>query len=76
MQVSVWHDGKNSYGFRVGNSNRDEFFNTEWSEIEVELDGQFFRFHLTPGFWKKCPEFRDSDGHAIREWLTRHDAIE
>lgn len=72
MNVSGWNDGGNTYGLRVGKRNRDEFFNPGWTEIEVEMDGRGWRFRLTPGFWKHCPEFRDCGQPLIREWLARH----
>jgi hypothetical protein len=62
MQVSAWNDGANTYGIRVGIPNRDEYFDPSWTEIEVEMEGHFQRFVLTPGFWSHCPEFRDR-GH-------------
>jgi hypothetical protein len=72
MQASAWNDGANTYGIRVGIPNRDAYFQRGWSEIEVEMDGRLHRFRLTPGFWHKCPEFRDRGTPVIREWLWRH----
>src|SRR5262245_32747292 len=71
MRTTVWRS-KNTYGIRVGRANRDQWFSRDWVEIEVEMDGTFHRFRLTPGFWNKCPEFRDSGTTAIRDWLQRH----
>jgi hypothetical protein len=36
-----------------------------------EEGGEVHRFQLTPGFWHKCPEFRDSGRPVIRERLAR-----
>jgi len=75
MKASAWRGGSTAsptYGIRVGVSNRDRFFEKGWSEIEVEIDGQFNPFALTPGFWNKCPEFRDRGRPIIREWLRRN----
>lgn len=72
MQASAWNNGGNTYGIRVGAANRDAHFERAWTEIEVEIDGQFHRFDLTPNFWTTCPEFRDSGGTVIRDWLRRH----
>jgi len=75
MQASAWNDGKNTYGIRVGKSNRDRFFNPDWKVIEVEIDGHFHSFELTPSFWRKCPEFRDRGEPVIREWLQRNRSL-
>jgi hypothetical protein len=76
MQASVWANGNGIYGIRVGLPNRDEHFDRSWTEIEVEVDGQFHRFPLTDSFWAHCPEVRDSGGVVIREWLRRHRALD
>jgi hypothetical protein len=76
MQASAWNDGGSTYGIRVGIANRDAHFDRTWTEIEVEVDGQFRRFALTPGFWNKCPEFRDSGGTVIRDWLRQHHTLD
>lgn len=72
IKARAWNDGGSTYGIRVGVANREEFFDRSWTEIEVEIDGQFHRFALTPGFWRRCPEFRDRSRPLIREWLRRH----
>jgi hypothetical protein len=74
MQVSAWRSGR-TYGIRVGYGNRDKFFNPSWEWIEVETDGKLRKFQLTPGFWNCCPEFRDSGGTVIQDWLRCHYAI-
>ena len=78
MQASAWKGGSTAapvFGIRVGNFNRDEFFRVGWEEIEVEVEGQDQTFRLTPGFWRKCPEFRDCGSRVIREWLRRHHTL-
>ena len=70
----IWHarqrlEQRHDLGIRIGKPNRDRYFQRDWTEIEVELDGQFHRFPLTGGFWNKCPEFRTP---IIRESLKRH----
>jgi hypothetical protein len=72
MEASAWSNGGGTYGIRVGFPNRNEFFDESWTEIDVEIDGQFHRFQLREGFWNKCPEFRDSGTTVIRDWLRRH----
>lgn len=75
MKASAWRGGsrdKPIYGIRVGKANRDAYFDRDWAVIEVEMDGQWQTFPLTPGFWSQCTEFRDSGSPRIREWLARH----
>jgi hypothetical protein len=66
MQASAWNSGGNTYGIRVGVANRAKYFDPKWKMIEVELDERMCRFELTPGFWKKCPEFRDHGQPLLR----------
>jgi hypothetical protein len=75
MRASAWNDGGSTYGIRVGATNRVRYFDPTWKSIEVELDGRWHRFTLTPGFWKKCPEFRDRGQPIIRAWLERHRSL-
>ena len=79
MQVSAWRNGRFSnpkavYGIRIGARNRDEHFPAGWDSITVEMDGVARPFRLTAGFRRKCPEFRDSSGTHIRDWLARHNS--
>lgn len=75
MNASAWSSGGGTFGIRVGVRNRDRFFSPSWGQIEVELDGEPHTFTLTPGFWRSCPEFRDSGARAIRNWLQRHHTL-
>jgi len=75
MEVSAWSSGSGTFGIRVGNVNRDRYFDRSWTVIDVEIDGQPHRFRLTPGFWRKCPEFRDSGATVIRDWLRRNHTL-
>ncbi len=72
MKARAWSNGGGTYGISVGFSNRNEFFDRSWDEIEVEIDGEVHRLPLSKGFWKDCPEFRSP---IIREWLRRHDLL-
>ena len=72
MEASAWSSGNGTFGIRVGFPNRDRHFDRSWTEIEIEVDGQLHRFALTPGFWNKCPEVRDSGSTAIRDWLRQN----
>ncbi len=72
MRVTGWSNGGGTYGIRIGSRNRSKFFDVNWTEIEVEIDGEVHRLALTDGFRRKCPEFRDRGGPVIREWLRRN----
>ena len=75
MEVSTWF-GSGTYGVRIGASNRDRYFDQDWSEIQVDMGDHVHHFTLTDGFWRKCPEFRDRGRPVIREWLLRHKSID
>ena len=70
MKVTAWSDGHSTYGIRVGKKLRDEYFETVWTEIEVEIEGHSHKFKLTRGFWNHCAEFRDSGSTVIRDWMN------
>lgn len=72
MEVTAWSNGQSTYGVRVGTHSRAQYFAGRPERIEVSIDGQNHEFELTSGFWKKCPEFRDAGGTAIRDWLNQH----
>jgi hypothetical protein len=76
MRARAWSNGGNNYGIQVGVPNRDACFDPTWTEIEVEIDGWFYRFALTSGFWNQCPEFRDCGSPVIREWLRLHHTLD
>lgn len=75
MKVTTWH-GSGVYGIRIGNANRDLYFNPSWTEIQVEMDGQLQTFGLSKGFWHKCPEFRDRGSSFIKDWLQKHKTLD
>ncbi|HIH97311.1 MAG TPA: hypothetical protein HA348_07585 [Thermoplasmata archaeon] len=70
MRVKAWKAA--TYGIRVGNRNAREHFDQNWEYIEVEIDGQFYRFNLSPTFWATCPEFM---GGPISNWLQSQGLI-
>lgn len=71
MLVKAWHNGKGTYGVRVGAKNRDNFFKPQWREIIVEIEGTSHSLRLTDGFWRDCPELRDSRDKWIEHWFRR-----
>lgn len=66
MNATGWKGG--TYGVRVGSVNASKFFRRTWQTVELEIDGEFHVFELSPKFWGKCPEIR---GAAIGEWFMR-----
>ena len=66
MRVTAWNDGGEGYGIRVGEANRDRWFERGWTAIEVEIGGARHQFRLAASFWGEAPEFR---GRQIGDWL-------
>jgi hypothetical protein len=67
MRATGWV-GNQSYGIRVGASNRRLYFQPSWLSVVVEIDNTFHEFPLSQSFWRSCPEFR---GKAIAEWFSK-----
>ena len=67
MIVSAWQGG--TYGIRVGKENAQKWFQKDWTNIEVEIDGRKYKFDLSPAFWTTCPVFT---GGPIPRWLEMH----
>lgn len=53
---------------RFTRKDRDAF-PREWGGIVVEVGGRFQAFAFTPGFWNKCPVFRDRGKPTLRNRL-------
>lgn len=73
VEVRAWRSGKflnptTVYGIWVGKRNRTQYFQEQWENIFVEIDGVERSLRLTPGFRRRCTEFRDAGGTAIRDW--------
>ena len=75
MKVSAWNNGKGIYGVNIGKSNREQYFDSSWENIKVEIDGKLNTFTLTAGFWNKCAEFRDGGSSVLQDWLRKHHSI-
>lgn len=67
MEATAWKGG--TYGVRVGSRNAERYFAREWTFVDVELDGKYYRVSLSDSFWRKCPELRAA---AFGDWLQRH----
>lgn len=72
MEVTAWSNGSGTYGLRIGFPNRDEFFDSRWEEILLEIDGEVHPIKITAGFWNHCPEVRSP---VIRDWLRQNQTL-
>jgi hypothetical protein len=74
LDVGAWRSGTaakpGGYGIRLLSADR-KFFERRWTWIDVEVSGTRHRFNITPGFWNKCPEFRDNEHHPLRQWIQQ-----
>ena len=70
MIVSAWKAA--TYGIRVGQANAREYFDRSWEQVEVEINGKFYSFKLSPTFWTTCPELR---GGPIPDWLKEQGLV-
>jgi hypothetical protein len=61
MKVTGWKSGRRggTFGLRVGERNRDRFFNKRWRSADVDFGGKRVDITIGNGFWGKCPELRD-----------------
>ena len=73
MRVKSWSDGRRTFGLRVGVPNSDCFFQPDWDEVEIEIEGAAHLIRITGGFWNQCPELRDP---VLRDWLQRHRSLQ
>lgn len=73
MQVSGWSNGAGTCGLRIGLQNRDQFFDSSWTSIEILIDKELVEVPVSAGFWNQCPEVRHP---RLREWLREHRTLE
>jgi hypothetical protein len=70
MKVTVWSNGGTGYGLKVGEGDRDRFFDPSWRSVVLELAGQGdVVASVSPSFWRACRELRSAE---IGQWLQRH----
>jgi hypothetical protein len=71
MIVKGWKNW--SYGIRITQEDRDEYFQREWPSVTIEFEGGgVTEAELTKSFWKDqkgCIELRSAD---IGRWLHAH----
>ena len=72
MRARGWSNGSPlpsgaGYGVRMSSTDRDLYFEPDWSCVEVALgSGDFVKVPVTKSFWRKCTELRST---AIGQWL-------
>lgn len=76
MYATAWHNGgaprdPAGYGLKLVDRDRDRYFDSEWKEIILELEGtEPVTLPLSPSFWRSCTELRSE---AIGAWLLAAD---
>ena len=78
MIVIAWNNGAQSrtgsgYGFKVNDSDRDEFFKKEWTEILLEIEGEE-EPAVVPiqkeGFWSE--KGQELTSTVLGKWLRKN----
>jgi len=75
--TTVWTNGKpnvkmgSGYGINIPLKIRENIFQKNWDNIELDLDGIIITIPLTEAFWNKCNEIRSSE---IGKWLIKNNA--
>lgn len=57
------------YGINIPIKIRDEIFQRNWENIELDLDGLITCVPISKAFWNKCNEVRSPD---IGKWLIKN----
>jgi len=77
FKTTVWAGSKlnintgSGYGINIPLKIRDELFQKNWKNIELDLNDIKFYAPITDAFWNKCNEIRSP---KIGKWLIRNDA--
>ena len=72
MRATGWHNGSDpedasGYGMRFTKEDRDRYFENDWNEVVLELEGgSAVNVPLSPSFWRTCSELRSGD---IGQWF-------
>jgi hypothetical protein len=71
MRATGWHDGERpreavGYGIKFTAKDRDQHFNTDWTEVIIDLGDVAATVPLSPSFWSRCSELRSA---TIGTWL-------
>lgn len=76
FEVTIWPGPNDTRGLRIGERNRERFFNPAVRTIVLHLDGVRCVTRLTDGFWSRCPEIRvakdDAGRNFLAEWIRKH----
>lgn len=77
MHATGWHNGgapqdPTGYGLKVVARDRDRYFDQEWSDVVLDLEGAGdVRVQLSRSFWRSCTELRSAD---VGRWLLSQGA--
>ncbi len=73
MKISDWSNSTSNehtgagYGIRIHSGDRDRYFQSDWSSVEIALDnGEATEASLSDEFWTTCPELKSS---VIGRWM-------
>lgn len=69
--VKGWNNGAfhktgAGYGIRISCGDRDQYFNTEWDYVVIQLDDEEARVNVSRSFWGECSELRSA---KIGRWM-------
>ena len=77
MYATAWHNGgaprePAGYGLKFAKVDRDRYFDSDWEEIVLELEGaKPATITLSAAFWRSCSELRSAD---VGLWLLEAEA--
>jgi hypothetical protein len=72
VHVTAWSNGSPrstgaGYGLRVSLADRDRYFDSTWTHVEIDLGTQGIALiPLSDSFWSRCVELRSA---AVGRWL-------
>ena len=75
FETTVWAGSRpniitgSGYGINIPIKIRDEIFQKNWKNIELDLDGLITYVSISEAFWRKCNEVRSPE---IGKWLIEN----
>ena len=63
MNVTAWNNGSSrisgaGYGIKISINDRNQFFNRNWTQVNITINGTTHIINLTSSFWRNCRELR------------------